>query len=210
MNLTTLKELISVAYAIPYWELSTGEPWMAPAFGDARNHFDLTAKLPQDGAAYNLHHGNYDIADDRIRRMLQAMLAERFRLKFHRETKTGKVSILERSGKPLMLVPSTSQRTFGDIGAAGGKGWGLYNASMSQLADLLSVRILHHPVFDKTGLEGNYDFRSATIMTDEDFKEGNVTNMLIPAVKEMGLKLTETTGPVETFVIDHAEPPTAN
>jgi uncharacterized protein (TIGR03435 family) len=34
--------------------------------------------------------------------------------------------------------------------------------------------------------------------------------MWAPAVKEMGLKLTETQGPVETFVIDHAELPEAN
>jgi len=35
--------------------------------------------------------------------MLQALLIDRFQLKFHRETKTGDVYLLEQSGKPLAL-----------------------------------------------------------------------------------------------------------
>ncbi len=81
---------------------------------------------------------------------------------------------------------------------------------MPQLAKFLSASILHHPVIDKTGLDDKYDFRSATIVTKEDFESGNVVNLYLPAVNEMGLKLTQTKGPVEKFIIDHAEHPTEN
>jgi uncharacterized protein (TIGR03435 family) len=217
MDAMTLKGLISVAYNIPNWELSGLDPWMDRDFGDARDHFDLVAKLPQNLAPYNLRHGYFDLADDHVRQMMQAMLADRFHLKIHRETATGKVSLLEQSGKPLLLVPakrkyaSSSDDEHGEIGGAvSGVGIGFYNITMPQLAKFLSEAILHHPVINKTGLDGGYDFRSATIVTDDDIRSGNTMSMFVPMVKEMGLRLTDSTGPVEKFVIDHAEPPSAN
>jgi uncharacterized protein (TIGR03435 family) len=213
MNYTTLSGLISVAYGVGYWQLSGLEPWMQT------DKFDLQAKPPQgEGIApYNERHSNWAIEDPRLRQMMQTMLADRFHLKLHQETTTGTVTVMEQSGKPLPLMPTQMKAAkmygdsySGDVGAVSGKGWGLYNTSMPQLATFLSVNILHRPVIDKTGLDGSYDFQSATIITHEDFKEGNVSNMLLPAVKEMGLKLTETQGPVTKLVIDHAEQPTAN
>lgn len=217
MNAMTLKGLICVAYAIPYWELSVGEPWMARAFPDMRDHFDLVAKLPQDMAPYDMRHSNNEIGDERIREMMQAMLTDRFHLQFHRGTKQGTASILEQSGKPLLLVPTTMKyaKNYGDGyseigGTVAGVGIGFYNVNMPQLAKFLNEAILHHPVIDKTGLDGSYDFRSKTIVTEDDIRNGNTTSMWVPMVKEIGLKVTESTGPVETFVIDHAEPPSAN
>jgi len=217
MSYMTLTGLICVSYNIPYWEVSGAEQWMERDLSNPKDHFDLEAKMPQDLAPYDQRHSNFEIGDERIREMMQAMLADRFHLKFHRETATGTVSILERSGKPLLLVPSSMKyaKMYGDGysevgGAVEGKGVGLYNTSIPQLAKFLSESLLHHPVIDKTGLDGRYDFRSATIVTKEDFESGNVMNLYLPAVNEMGLKLTPTTGPVEKFVIDHAEHPSGN
>lgn len=217
MNFETLKGLICVAYNIPYWELSGGEAWMGRTPMDPRDHYDLQATLPQDLAPYDQRHANFEIQDERIRQMMQAMLADRFHLEFHRDSTTGTVSILEQSGKPLLLVPSTRRyaKMYGEGysevgGAVEGKGVSMYNTSIPQLAKFLSESLLHHPVIDKTGLDGQYDFRSATIVTKEDFQNGSVMDMWLPAVNEMGLKLTQAKGPVETFVIDHAEPPSPN
>jgi uncharacterized protein (TIGR03435 family) len=217
MNFETLTGLICVAYDIPFWELSGAEPWMERSPSDPKDHFDLEAKLPQDLGPYDMRYANFEIGDERIREMMQAMLADRFHLKFHRETATGTVSILEQSGKPLQLIPSKLKyaKAYGEGfsgvgGIAEGKGVGLYNTSMPQLAKFLSNALLHHPVIDKTGLDGRYDFTSATIVTKEDFEGGDVVNLYLPAVNEMGLKLTQATGPVERFVIDHAEHPSEN
>jgi uncharacterized protein (TIGR03435 family) len=217
MNNETLAGLICIAYNIPYWELSGGEPWTERDLSDAKDHFDLEAKMPQELGPYDMRHANFDIGDERIREMMQAMLTERFHLTFHRETATGTVSIMEQSGKPLLLVPSklkfasTYGEGYSEVGGAGeGRGVGMYNTSMPQLAKFLSEALLHRPVIDKTGLDGRYDFRSAVIVTKEDFENGNVQDMWLPAVGEMGLKLTQTKGPVEKFVIDHAERPSEN
>jgi uncharacterized protein (TIGR03435 family) len=217
MNNETLAGLICVAYDIPYWELSGAEPWMERDLTDGNDHFDLEAKMPEELGPYDMRHANFEIGDERIREMMQAMLADRFHLRFHRETATGTVSILEQSGKPLLLVPSKLKfaSSYGEGysqvgGAVEGKGVGMYNTSMPQLAMFLSEALLHHPVIDKTGLDGRYDFRSAVIVTKEDFENGTVQDMWLPAVSEMGLKLTQAKGPVEKFVIDHAERPTEN
>lgn len=217
MNVTTLKGLICVAYNIPYWELSGGEPWMNTGAGNLTDHYDLQAKLPLELAPYDLRHSSSEIEDERIREMMKSMLAERFHLQFHRETATGTLSVLELSGKPLMFVPSTLKyaERYGDGyseigGAVAGKPLAFYNVSMPQLAKFLSGALLHHPVIDKTGLDERYDFTSGTIVTSEDIQTGNVMSMWPGAVKEMGLRLTESNGPVESFVIDHAERPSAN
>jgi len=210
MDAATLKDLICIAFNLSSWQVSGGEPWMDRSLMDPRGHFYVEAKLPQGLAPFDMRHTDLEIRDERIRQMMQAMLADRFHLKFHRETKTGTVSILERSGKPLLLVPSKMDGPEADIGASGGGSWGLDNTSMPQLAMFLSQNILHHTVIDKTSLDGSYDFKSATTVTNEDIRGGDDTSMFLPAVNEMGLKLTQTKGPVETFVIDHAERPSPN
>ncbi len=129
MNFETLTGLICIAYNIPYWELLGAEPWMNRDMTDGKDHFDLEARLPQNLAPYDQRHANFEIGDERIREMMQAMLADRFHLKFHRETATGTVSLLERSGKPLLLVPTSMKyaKMYGDGysevgGAVEGKG----------------------------------------------------------------------------------------
>ena len=75
--------------------------------------------------------------------MLQAMLIDRFQLKFHRETKTGKVYLLERNGKTLglrlseatspMAANSPEEGFSGDVGFAGGR-WVIFNTAMPQFS----------------------------------------------------------------------------
>jgi hypothetical protein len=54
----------------------------------------------------------------------------------------------------------------------------------------------------------SYNFRSQTVVTDEDFTSGGPMHLLLEAVPEMGLRLVKTKGPVEKFIIDTVEPPT--
>ncbi len=97
----------------------------------------------------------------------------------------------------------------GDIGAVGGRGWSLHDTSMPELARFLSDNILHKQVVDCTDLKGSFDFRSSYILTDEDFKN-DVSSTFLPVIKEMGLKLETSSAPVESLVIDRADPPIAN
>lgn len=85
--------------------------------------------------------------------MLQALLIERFHLRFHMDSQPGTVYLLKRGDGPLRLRPTelslyirTEDGTVspsksyppGDMGMASGAAVSLYQTSMPQLANLLS------------------------------------------------------------------------
>ena len=213
----SLKALILTAFDMSYWQISGGDGWMDTA------QYNIEATPPEAWRANmpGSESSGYRIKDERERQMLQALLIDRFHLKFHDETKTGTVYLLEKSGKQLQLRPAKQAPPgvpgaqtpilSGNISRVSGRGWFLINTSMPQLAKYLSDYLLHRPVLDQTGLDGYFDFDSKVIQTDADFQNQNSDiSSFLPVIGEMGLKLKRTTGPVETLVIDHAESPSEN
>ncbi len=205
-----LKALIVAAYDAGYWQLSGGEDWMK------KDVYDVEAKPAAQSGAYSLRHTRYGIGDERVRQM-QTLLAERFQLKVHRETKTGPVYLLERSGKAFLLRPTkyTEDQPVmekapgfsGEIEHTGGH-WFLFDTSMVQLTKFASDYVLHKPVIDQTGLQGSFDYRDPTVKIDLD--NGDFEGSFTVFIRDIGLKLTPSKGQVETFVIEHAEKPSAN
>jgi len=207
----SLKALIMAAYDAGYWQLSGGEDWVG------KDVYDVEAKPAAQSGAYSLRHTRSRIDDERVRQMLQTLLTERFHLKVRRETKTGPEYLLERSGKTLLLRPTKYTEDQPLMGAPGFSGeiertgghYYVFNTSMPQLARFASDYVLHKPVMDRTGLEGLFDYRDPDARIDleqgDDFEASFVV-----FIRAVGLKLTTSEGPVETFVIEHAEKPSAN
>jgi uncharacterized protein (TIGR03435 family) len=75
---------------------------------------------------------------------------------------------------------------------------------MPQLARFASNLAFHCPVLDRTELTGLFDYRSST-EEDWDSYSSNSAGSFLSFIKEMGLKMQPAQGPIETFVIDHAE-----
>ena len=210
INGLTLKGLICTAFDLGYWQISGGDDWTG------KEEYDLEAKPPENLRAQftNIRHSLFTIDDPQLRAMLQSLLIDRFQLKFHRETKTGDVYLLEPSGKPIKLKPARDLSTgdhpivnpgwSGDIDFVDGQ-FSMFNTSMPQLAHFASSIVLHKPVIDRTGLTGSYDFQSSMHAEQSEFDDSFM--LLIP---ELGLKLERGKGPVETFIIDHAEQPSPN
>jgi uncharacterized protein (TIGR03435 family) len=205
-----LKALIVAAYDVGYWQLSGGEGWME------KDVYDVEAKPAAQSGAYSLRHTRFGIGDERVRQMLQALLTERFQLKVHRETQTGSVYLLERSGKKFLLHSTKYTEDEPVMGAPGFSGeieharghWFLFNASLPQLAKYASTYVLHKPVIDQTGLEGSFDYRDPDVKIEQD--NGDFEAAFTVFIRDIGLKLTPSKGPVESLVIEHAEKPTAN
>jgi len=166
----------------------------------------------------DLRHTLFGIEDEHLREMLQALLIDRFQLKFHRETKTGDVYLLERSGATLRLHPeeipaagadsSADHRLQGSIGYAGGQ-WNISATSMPQLAKFASDFVLHVPVSDRTEISGWFYYRQREPDLEPVYS-GDQSDSFLSYLREIGLKLTRAKGPVVTFVIDHAEKPSPN
>jgi uncharacterized protein (TIGR03435 family) len=206
----TLKALILAAYDVGHWQVSGGEEWMQ------KDAYDVEARPSARSGPYNLRHTRFGIGDERLRLMLQTLLAERFHLKVHREANTGAVYLLEKSGKPLLLRPSQYTEDHpvmdtpgfsGEIEHVGGH-WFLFDVSVAQLAKFASNYVLHKPVIDQTGLEGSFDYRDPDSKSEQD--NSDFEGALMAFIRDIGLKLTSAKGPVETLVIDHAEKPSAN
>jgi len=104
------------AWDAGYWQLSGGEDWMR------KDVYDVEAKPAAQSGTYSLRHTRDGIGDERVRLMLQTLLTERFRLKVRRDTNTGPVFLLERSGRTLLLRPTKYTEDQPVMGAPGFSG----------------------------------------------------------------------------------------
>jgi uncharacterized protein (TIGR03435 family) len=192
MRNTTLKNLVRSAYRLNEYQLEGGPKWMDSA------KFNIDARLPAG------------VPRDQIPLMMQALLADRFKLEFHRVTKTlPQYELVIAKGGPKIEVTSEDdpKRGSSSQGDRQIKGWGM---PVSTLASML-ISAVGAPVTDRTGLAGKYNFilEFAPLMGTP--RENETLPTIFAALQEkLGLKLEATKGPVEVLVIDRAEKPTEN
>ncbi len=131
--------------------------------------------------------------------MVQSLLADRFKLKTHRETKQMPVYalVVGRSGSKLK-VSTESCAEDGCIGVAPTEFFAR-GAKMDAIAATLS-NMLGRPVLDQTGLDKRYEFRMK--FTD--------TANIFAAIQDLGLTLETRRAPVEVIVVDSASEPALN
>ena len=199
----TVKGMMSVVYRIPARQIQGGPDWFST------EPFDVEAKT--DGT-YNL---------DDLHTMFKNLLAERFGLKFHSETRQGPVYdlVVDKSGVKMKPDGDVGNLKIPIVPSGPGKFTGT-KVPMSYLSWFLGqvTRSDPRPVIDKTGLTHVYDF---TLQFMPELPQGvsrsdlppEMQNlpMLFDAVQEqLGLKLERAKGPVEHYVIDHANEPSAN
>jgi len=203
-----LEYLIMRAFDVQEFQISGGPAWMDLVSGAP---FDIEAKPPESSASARSNPALPKSAPNEEQcQMLQALLAERFQLRFHREKKKGPVYILSRGTGELKLLPPKDKKAFPWAGGITG-GWfggGIRgeNISMPQMATRLS-RFLKRPVLDQTGVRGSFDFEYPVGGDDND---DDIQAFLLTSMKGIGLVLKGGEGPVETIAIDHAEKPSAN
>lgn len=141
--------------------------------------------------------------------LLQAVLAERWAFRFHRQTRTLRVYSLTPSKSGVRLVPHTGSGTYamkvepeaGRVVLRSTRG------NMARFVEILS-RFAGSLVIDDSGLSGEYDF---TLEWIQDPNAEVVGPSLFTALQEqLGLKLEATRKPVPTIVVDHIERPSEN
>jgi len=139
--------------------------------------------------------------------MLQAMLAERFALKAHRETKDLPIYELTVAKGGSKMKQTTLDNSGGNASYASGKVTA-HEISIESLAANLSFAV-GRVIVNKTGLEGGYDF---TLDYAPDGADASDTRpSIFTALEEqLGLKLEPARGPVDVIVVDHIERAKAN
>jgi uncharacterized protein (TIGR03435 family) len=200
-----------------------------PTWAIFQIRYDIDARVPEaDLPAWK----DPALQPGMLRSMMQAMLADRFKLAVHRETKVVPVYDLTAGHRGPKLTPYNGAalaeiqqkhpgaRTLtGDTvfatGPNPGQQW-FFGVTVSQLGTLLS-NLAGRPVLDKTGLKGRYDVTYQIELLpppppptdsapppspDSDFFRSQISTIV---EDQLGLRLKPGTGPVESLVIDHVE-----
>lgn len=202
INNGSAKMLIMMAYNLKPHQLEGGPNWL-----DSEK-YDITAKAEGPDNP------------DQLKVMMQSLLADRFKLTFHRETREMPV---------YALVPGKNGPKLHTAEVSDGKGRRfrigrgqieLLGADMAGLADALS-NVVGRAVLDRTSIAGNYDFKlewtpdeseNPILKGPPNGREGAAPapdaagpSVFTAIQEQLGLKLETQKGPVEVMVIDHIE-----
>ncbi|MDR3702098.1 MAG: TIGR03435 family protein [Candidatus Sulfopaludibacter sp.] len=198
-----VKLMISLMYKVPMRQITGGPGWIESDL------FDIEAKADHSYSLDDLH------------AMFENLLADRFKLKFHKESKEGAVYALsvDKSGSKMKVNDSPEPYDIPIKGSRDGVTLGT-RVPMQYFCWWLGQVLQRdeRPVIDKTGLTGNYDFTlSFAPELPPDFPKENLPPGFLdrPSIfdalrEQLGLRLQPQKGPVEFFVIDSAEKPTGN
>jgi uncharacterized protein (TIGR03435 family) len=180
-----------------------------PAWGKSER-FDVEAKQGSaDGTALRA------LTLNGRRAMLKALLAERFALHAHEETREADVFVLTiaKHGARLHQAEvddAVHSQMKGFHCLFSGRGKDFLVAQTCTPADLASTlrSDVGRTVKDETGLHGSYDFSLRWSSPSEGDATG--ASIFTALEEQLGLKLVPAKRPVEFVVVDHAEEPSAN
>jgi uncharacterized protein (TIGR03435 family) len=209
---TTLRYCISYAYGVKDYQVSAPS-WLRDTT------FEIIAKAPAGATR------------EQFPEMIRTLLAERFKLQVHRETKDldGFALVVTKDGPkltPATAKPDSAGRvfTFQTRMSPGGNGTIDYKAnSMAALARNLAS-LIGRPVLDETGLEGTYSLMLE--YNQYDSAGGNAFRVvggtppppdaepgvsIFTSIQKYGLKLEPRRVPGDVIVVDRIEKtPTEN
>ena len=147
-----------------------------------------------------------------VRSMYRKLLAERFGLVLHPETRSLPVFSVTVAAGGAKLKPADPQGSpnTGSRGTASQQVLLFRNMSMADLA--LNLNFYEdRPVVDDTALTGKYDFTLAWSPNVATLNESDSAPPLVTALREqLGLLLTSVKEPAQVLVIDHVEQPSPN
>lgn len=215
-----LREVIRVAYG--NLEASSGERFPAvmggPRWLDS-DRYDIFATAPENPGL-----------DQMYGPMTRTLLEDRLHLKLHDEIRKLPVynlAVLKKSAKlkptehgscaeidlKTVLQSPPPPNYCGRFTLTKGtttifNGYGL---TMTDLIEHVLVKTLDRPVNDRTGLIGRFDIHLEFASNDLlDTGEASQPSIFTALQEQLGLKLSNATGPVEVHVIDHIERPSEN
>lgn len=207
----TVKALVQQAYDVRDFQISGGPGWLDT------ERYDIIAKG-----------GGPAVSEDDLRRMtdeqrnqfkdqfllnIRALLADRFQLKVHKETRELPVYglVIAKNGAKIQattdddVTRSSLRIRRGDTGKSEMTG---ARQPLASLAKSLSDQV-GRPVLDQTGLQGNYDFK-ITFAPDMAADATDGPSIFTALQDQLGLRLDSQKGPVEVLVIDGVQKASEN
>ena len=202
VTLGTLTQFVMAAYQLRLHQVSGGPEWTDG--GGNPLTFDIQAKAEDGGV----------LTPEQARQMMQTLLAERFHLTLHNETKEMPVYevTVDKNGPKLKAASPGAESKTTSAFSHGVFKFSYSNLSMDDLVRHIASNF-DRPLLDKTGIGGSYDFTL-------EYRRGNATPSadgsadagptIFTALQQLGLKVIQTKAPFQITVIDHAEKPSEN
>jgi uncharacterized protein (TIGR03435 family) len=209
-----IRDMITFAYDVEDDWVRGGEKWLES------DKYNILAKTQPTESA------------DTLRVMVQNMLADRFKLKVHKEAQPVTVYALTAKQSKLKVADPNSRSTCVRRAVDGALELACTNTTMEQFAKKIrevAGGYLEHPVVDLTGLKGAYDFTvswaprnrtlgvqrpgegtdSGPVPTASD--RGSGLTLYEAVDRQMGLKLATQKHPMQVVVVDSMQrTPTEN
>jgi uncharacterized protein (TIGR03435 family) len=193
----SLQVLIEMAYQVKDYQLAGTPGWLNS------QRFDIVAKAPP----------NTPDQFDQLMPMLQALLADRFKLAIHRDTKVvqGYALVVAKSGSKLRESTVAEETGVSKPLFTGSRGnLTAERITMPILADNLA-RLTDSPVGDATGIQGSYKLHLEWTPDQRQPASTDGPSLFTALEEQLGLKLEGRKVPVELIVIDYIEKtPTEN
>jgi uncharacterized protein (TIGR03435 family) len=194
MSNVTLADCVEWAYGLA--------PFQLPGARPGSDSYDILAKT------------DAPVEVGQLKAMLQDLLAKRFQLAIHRESKLLPVYelVVAKGGPklPKANVPSDGPvHTADSLPRVENGAFVFANASLPEFAEMLAkLRGIDLPVVDRTGIAGNFDMvlKSAPAAA----READTAALFALVQEQLGLKLVSAKAPFEIVIIDHAGKPSAN
>lgn len=217
---STFKELVATGYSLRDFQITGGPGWIA------NDRFDIEAKSEAMAAApkpQSMTDEQRTEFERQFKERLRSLLAERFQLVAHTETKEMPIyALVQAKGgskpQPAKEVEGGNRGMRMQRGVLTGT-----SAPVDMIANAMSDSV-GRPVVDKTGLSGKFDWKlewtpdagqlqpKAPGQTQEAAPAPDLSGpSLFTALQEqLGLKLESQKGPAPILVIDKVEKPSAN
>jgi bla regulator protein BlaR1 len=205
----TARLLIGVAYSVKDFQIFSGPSWIE------REQYSIEAKgaAGRKGPTISVYLTQQQKEEEDFKLRIQSLLADRFQLRIHKETREEVVYslVVAKNG------PKFQKSKFDANGSKGLPGLTMHpneligtRVSLRYLAEELSRR-LGRNVIDQTGLDGEYDF---DLLWTPDAGDGNPPpdgpSVFTALQEQLGLKLESVKAVVDAIVIDHIERPSEN
>lgn len=189
----TVLDIVSVMYGIKPQQIVGGPDWLS------KTHYDITG-IPDTPGVPN---------SSQVREMYKKLLADRFHLALHRDTRDMSIyAVTVAEGGPHLKPAGPEERTnAGNSGDRSQRVVRFTGMSMQDFARNLTL-FEDRPVVDKTGLTGRYDFTLRWTYALSGEEQPDAPPSLFTAMKEqLGLQMNAAKGSAEVIVIDHLERP---
>jgi uncharacterized protein (TIGR03435 family) len=204
-----ISNVIQNAYGIRNYQLIGAPSWLES------DRYDIEARGPATAGRKEMM------------LMTQTLLADRFAMRAHFETREMPAYILTvaKGGAKLQLIgsedcvpfdstklnPEAVPNVCGNDHLSRDNSWNATHISMRGVTGALSI-VMRRPVVDQTGIKGTFDvrLRCSDDLASQDNAPDAPASIYVALRETLGLELKSGRGPAEVLVIDHIERPTGN